>query len=110
MSDIETIPIKGRDVPIKKLNETQMMLLVREAQIVRRTSQDSDRRLRGIARMIDIVESALLEPEDQEWLMDLAGRGRIDFAEILAIVAPFEEQAEAPVKTVRRGRAAISRK
>ena len=107
MTDLDIVTIKDRDVPIKKLNETQMMLLVREARVLRSDSQSMERKLRGIAFMLDIVESALINPEDQEWLMGLAGSGQIEFGEMLKIATPFEEAAEAAAKPVKRVRAAV---
>lgn len=109
MSDLDIVTVKDRQIPIKKLNETQMMLLVREARVLRSTRHDIERRWQGIAFMLDIVESSVVDAEDREWLMTLAGSGDLSFAEMLQIAAPYEEQAEAktPVKAVRRGRAAV---
>jgi hypothetical protein len=110
VTDLNIVTVKGRDIPIKPLNETQMMLLVREARVIRSDRSETDRRWRGIAAVIDIVESSILDGEDQEWLMGLAGSGQITFAEILEMVSPFEAKAEAAAKPVKRTRAAISRK
>lgn len=107
MTDLDLVTIKDRDVPIKKLNETQMMLLVREARVLRSEHQPMERKLRSIAFMLDIVESALVNPDDQEWLMGLAGTGQIEFGEMLKIATPFEQAAQAATKPVKRVRAAI---
>lgn len=110
---MDTVTIKGREIPIRKLNETQMMLLVREARLLQ-SSQDVNRKLRSIALMIDIVESAIIDPEDQEWLMGQAGTGNISFGEILQMAAPFEATVDGEVtesRPVRRARArAVTRK
>lgn len=110
MADLDMVTIKDRQVPIKKLNETQMMLLVREARVLRSDRYDMDRRFQGIAFMLDIVESSLVEAEDREWLMTQAGAGEISFKEMLEIAAPYEAQVNGEAvatKPVRRGRAAI---
>lgn len=97
-----TVTIKDREVAVRTLNETQMMLLVREARVLGSRRADPQRTLRGIAMMIDIVESAIVDPEDQEWLMGLAGTGQIEFGEILKLVSDFEESAVIEAKPVRR--------
>lgn len=106
MADTETITIKDREVLIKKLNETQMMLLVREARLLQSGRHDVARRLQAVSLMLDIVESSVIDPEDQEWLRTLAGTGGIGFGEMLEIAAPLENQVDGEVvaKPVRRGR------
>jgi hypothetical protein len=107
VTDIDTVTVKDRQVPIRKINETQMMVMVREARVLSSNRQETERRLRSMAIMIDIIESCLVDPEDQEWLMGLAGTGQIGFAEILAIVAPYmDEEEQVAKKPVRRGRTA----
>jgi hypothetical protein len=114
VADLDIVTIKDRQVPIKKLNETQRMLLLREARVLSKArdgSLETERVLRGIAFMLDIVESSIVDADDREWLMNLAGSGEIDFGEMLKISTAFEEQPEPDAKPVRRSRAAsITRK
>jgi hypothetical protein len=113
VTDLDIVTIKDRQVPIKKLNETQRMLLLREARVLSKAKNgglEMDRMLRSIAFMLDIVESSIVDAEDREWLMNLAGSGDIDFGEMLAISTAFEGQPEPAPKPVRRTRAAVTRK
>lgn len=105
MTDLQTIPFKGRDISVKKLNETQKMLLVREAQVLRSNRQEMDRKLQAIATMINIVESALVDGDDREYLMELAGTGQVEFKEMLEIATAFDAvdgEVVAPTRAVRR--------
>lgn len=109
MADLEMLTIQDRQIPIKKLNETQMMLIVREARVLKSDRYDMERKFQGVAFILDIVETAIVDAEDREWLMGRAGAGDVSFREMLQIAAPYENQidGEVTVAPVRRGRAAV---
>lgn len=105
MSDLQTILFKGREISVKKLNETQKMLLVRETQVLRSNRQDTNRKLQAIATMINIVESALVDGDDRDHLMELAGTGQVEFKEMLELATAFDAvdgEVVAPARAVRR--------
>ena len=89
---------------VQRLNEMQMMLLVREAQAIRSTRQTIDRKFQAIATILDIIETAVVDGEDREYLMSLAATGQIEFGEMLGIATAFQDHAKEskPVKAVRR--------
>lgn len=92
--------VAGRDIGMKKLNETQIMLIMREGAVLRSDKVDTDRRMKGMATILDIIESTVEDADDLEFLMRMASVGKVDFAELLRLVAP--EAEEAPKTPVRR--------
>lgn len=100
----DTVTIQGRDVAVTPLTETQKMLLIREAQIMRSTRQEVDRKLQAIATVINIVESVVKDPGDREYFMGLAETGALELSEMFQIASSLDEEP-APTKavaTVRR--------
>jgi hypothetical protein len=103
MADAEVISIHGRDVEVKQLNETQKMLVVRQAQILRSPRQGTDAKFQAVDTVFKIIESAIVDDEDREYFMDLAATGQLEFGEMLTIAASFEDTEPAKVvATVRR--------
>jgi hypothetical protein len=103
----DTATIKGREVQIRKLNETQIMLMVREAQTVSSERSDLDRRLRGISTMFNILESIIIDDEDRLWLIDLAAKGDLQLRDLMSAAYPEADkviEGTVQAKPVRRGR------
>jgi hypothetical protein len=97
--------IQGREISVRALNETQMMLLMREGQILRSSKSDNERRLKSIVTVLDVVESSIQDAEDLEFVMGLVAKGQVGFAELLQLVAPsMEEAPPAPVRRATRKR------
>ncbi len=97
--------LAGREISVRELNETQMMLLMREGQILRSDKAETDRRLKAIVTVLDVVESSIQDADDLEFIMGLVAKGQVGFAELLALVAPrMEEAAPAPVRRATRKR------
>lgn len=92
--------VGGREISIKKLNETQIMLIMREGAVLRSPKIDTERRMKGVATILDIVESSIEDPDDLEYILKLVSIGKVEFPELLSLVAP--EQEEAPKAPVRR--------
>jgi hypothetical protein len=104
-----TVDVRGRTITIKKLVDTQMMLLAREAKILQRDDIGNDRKLDGIDRMFTILESVVVEPKDKVYLEDLMAKGELDLRELVSFVTTFNAQgAEKPAR-VRRARATAKR-
>jgi hypothetical protein len=108
--ETQTVDMHGRDVVIKKLSETQIMLLAREAKVLRRDDVDTDRKLDGIDRMLTILESVVVEADDKVYMQDLMTTGDLDLRELITFVTSFEPQDDvAKPARVRRGRASAQR-
>lgn len=102
------IDVQGRDITIRKLVDTQMLLMAREAKLLTRGDIDTERKLEGLDRMFSILESAVIEPDDRVYLEGLMERGELDLRELMGFVTSFDED-EKPAVKVRRGRAPARR-
>jgi hypothetical protein len=86
------------------------MLLAREAKVLQREDVGMDRKMNGIDRMFRILDSAIVDDNDREYLEDLMVSGKLDLTELLSFVTVFGEPTTLTQKPkVRRGRQAISR-
>jgi hypothetical protein len=101
------IDIKGRTIQVKDLTDAQMVLLAREARLASRGNTEPGRRTEAIARILDVLESAVVNVEDKEYLMDLTVTGVLEFRDMMGILDMTEAGSESEQKpVVRRGRPA----
>lgn len=99
------IDIKGRQVVVRKLGDTQLLFLTREAQVLTRPGVQKERLLLGATRLLDILESAIVQPSDQEYVTDLAVKGKLELSDLFEVLAAFRDPKAAEEKpVVRRGR------
>lgn len=100
----DTVTVQGRDVAVTPLNETQKMLMIREAQVMKSTRQPVDRKLQAIATVINIVESIVKDPDDREYFMGLVESGSLELKEMFKIASALDEKPvpTKAVTTVRR--------
>lgn len=98
------VPIKGRQVVVRALKETQMLLLARDAQMVQRDNVDGARKLAAIARMMEVLESAIVQSEDREFITDLQVSGELEIKDLFSVLTVFAPDGDAPKVGVRRGR------
>jgi hypothetical protein len=104
------VSVRDRTIVVRRLIDTQLMLLAREAKVLQRDDIGMDRKMNGIDRMFRILESAIAQESDREYLEDLMVAGELDLNELLSFVTAFGDKDEAEQKPkVRRGRQAISR-
>lgn len=104
------VDVRGRNIVVRKIIDTQMMLLAREAKVLQRDDVSSDRQLTAVDRMFRILESAIVQPSDKEFLEDLMLDGELDLRELTSFVTIFSgEDDESPKPKVRRGRAPVKR-
>ena len=82
--------VKDRNIVVRQLNDAQLLLLGREA------------RLASVGRIFDLLESAVVQEEDREYLMDLAVKGDLELNDMLGFIRVFAESEQKP--RVRRGR------
>lgn len=101
------ITVRDREISVRKLIDTQYMLLNRCAQILTRPAVEKEKKLETIDRMFTILESAVVKDDDREFLEDLMASGKLDLRELLSFVTVFEgddEDGAEEKPKVRRGR------
>jgi hypothetical protein len=103
------VNVRGRNIVVRKIIDTQMMLLAREAKVLQRDDISADRQLTAVDRMFRILESAIVQPSDREFLEDLMLDGELDLRELTSFVTVFGEEEGAAKPKVRRGRAPVKR-
>jgi hypothetical protein len=104
--ETKSVDVHGRTITIKRLVDTQVMLLAREAKVLQREDVGNDRKLDGIDRMFSILETVVVSDDDRRYMEDLMIKGELDLRELITFVTTFEvdaNSADGPVK-VRRGR------
>lgn len=104
-TETRDVDVRGKLVPVKMLTDAQLMLLGRESRLARKPETESERRMTAVSRMFDILESVIINPEDQEYCVDLAVKGDLELKDMLGFMEAFvpdEEEVEKP--RVRRGR------
>jgi hypothetical protein len=100
-SDTRTIPVNGRDVTVRRLVDTQMLLLLREAKQAERDENDGARRITAAARMFDILEYIVVTDEDRDHVLKGIVDGKVELKDLLQGLSAFAEEQK---PKVRRGR------
>jgi hypothetical protein len=95
--------VAGREISVRPLNETQIMLIMREGSILRSDKVETERRMKGIATILDIIENAVTDADDLDFLMKEVSVGNVEFSDLLKLVAPQAETL-APVRRATRKR------
>jgi len=95
------VDFRGRQLVLRQLNGAQVALMAREARILQRDG-DGARKIDGVARMFNILESMVVQDEDREFLEDLIESGEVDLTELAEFIKAFKPEDEKP--KVRRGR------
>ena len=99
--------VKDRNIVVRQLNDAQLLLLGREARLASREDTDQSRWVASVGRIFDLLESAVVQEEDREYLMDLTVAGDLELKDLMGFVTAFADDQEKP--RVRRGRAATKR-
>jgi len=100
-SDTRTIPINGRDITVRRLNDGQLALLFREANQVEKDNIDNRRRITAAARMFDLMEYTVVTEEDKQFVLDGIMDGKVELKDLLQGLSAFAEEQK---PRVRRGR------
>lgn len=106
--DTRLVDVKGRNIVVRQLNDAQLLLLAREARLAQREDTEDQRRLTAVGRIFDLLESAVVQEEDRDYLMDLTVAGNLTLGDLTGFVTVFAEDDDAKPK-VRRGRVATKR-
>ncbi len=102
--ETKVIDLKGRSVVVRKLIDTQMLLLAREAKLLQRDDATGQQKLDSVDRMYRILQSALAQPSDRDYMEELIVTGDLDLRELMGFVTVFGEDSGDPKPKVRRGR------
>jgi hypothetical protein len=100
-TETRIVEIGGRSVVVRQLRDVQLTLLAREAKQIQKSDVEGSRRVDAAARMFDILESAVVQETDRDYLLDEITAGNLEFKDLLNFISAFTEQ-EKP--KVRRGR------
>jgi len=105
----ETRPVdlKGRSVVVRELRDAQQLLIQREAKILQRDDVSRERKTTAVSNIYDILESAIVEPEDLAYLTRLNVAGDLELKDMMGFITVFGGEEEKP--KVRRGRPPLKR-
>lgn len=107
--DTRIVPVHGRNIVVRQLVDTQMMLLNRGARLLQRSDLDRDNKMAAVDRMFTILESVVVQPEDREYLENLMAEGKVAIKDMLGFISAFSEDQEEEKPKVRRGRPPVKR-
>lgn len=104
--ETRTVSILDRNIEVKEFKDAQIMLMVSEAKAVVRRDADIERRLDGVDRMLRLLESVVVNPEDKAWLIEKNISGELSMGDLTGFISAFSEDGaqEITPKPVRRGR------
>jgi hypothetical protein len=103
--ETRVVDVKGRAIVVRQLKDTQILFLNREAILLSRGGLADDRVKAGMRRVLDVLESQVVQDIDKEYLMDLVALGDLELADLMGFVKAFREDDAEPEKPkVRRGR------
>lgn len=102
--ETRTINLKGQDIEVRRLRDTQLLLLTREAKVVTRAGADKERVLEAASRLMDVLESAIISPEDKDYFIGLNVRGEVELSDLMQVLTVFSEGPAETKPAVRRGR------
>jgi hypothetical protein len=102
-----TVTILDRPIEVREYKDSQIMLLVSEANTIKRTGADPTRRMQGVDRVMRLLESAVVSEEDRDWLVEQNIAGNISMGDLTGFLRAFnsdDEETVVPNRAVRRGR------
>lgn len=102
--ETRVVDVKGRPIVIGKLKDSQILFLNREAILLSRGGLTEDRVKTGMRRVLDVLESQVVQDLDREYLLDLVALGELELADLMGLVKAFREDEEPEKPKVRRGR------
>jgi hypothetical protein len=87
------------------LKDAQLLLLGRDARQLEDPKISNKDKLSIASGVLDMFESAIVQPSDHAYVLDLTRKGELELSDFLAFLTAFEDkEAEAPKPVVRRGR------
>ena len=107
-AETRDVDVKGRTVKVRELIDAQLLLLAREARLAGNPDTPAPRRLAAVGRIFDLLESAVVQEYDREYLLDLVVQRDLNLSDLTGFVSAFEKEQEAKPR-VRRGRPPATR-
>lgn len=105
------VPVGERSIVVRRVTPAQRVLLMRITRNLRRgvgdESEGADIRvMENTAKILDIIESAVVQQTDRDYMEDLIIERKLDLKEMVGFVTVFdrEDAEEAKPARVRRGR------
>lgn len=101
------IPVHGRQIMVREVLPAQAVLIMRLIRNLRRdVTPDVDRMvvINNTAKILDIIESAVVQQSDRDYLEDLIVDRKLDLKELVGVVTAFKAADEEEPPKVRRGR------
>lgn len=86
------VEILDRQIAVRELTEGQMMVLARYADTASTETVDTRQKIHAVARMLSILERAVVEDEDRRFLEDQMMDGKLELADMTAVVSVFKEE------------------
>lgn len=100
--ETRVIDLKGRQVVVRQLTDAQQLLMSREATLLRKDNIERDRKMVAVGRIYDMLESAVVQPDDLEYVTELNVSGNLELKDMMEFVSVFGKEEDKP--RVRRGR------
>jgi hypothetical protein len=98
------VDVKGRSIVVRQLLDAQMLFMAREGEVLQDPDVPIARKMKGMRRLFDALESQVVQDEDREYLMDLISTGNLELKDLMSFVSAFVDQDEVEKPKVRRGR------
>ena len=104
--EARTVDVKGRTVAVKPLNDAQLIMVARDAELLQRDDIENSRKLKTAGYIMDTLESAIATEDDRDYILQLTRRGELNLTDMLGFlqVAHSGDVEVAPKKVVKRGR------
>jgi hypothetical protein len=100
-----TVPFRGRDIEVRPLLPAQDLLMLKIARGLRGLKVDEPGPgLLEAAKILEILESALVKPDDVEFIEELIIKRDLDLKEVIYLVAGKDPEQVDQKPKVRRGR------
>lgn len=103
-TDTRIVPIEGRSVVVRLINDAQIALLLREAKIAQRDDVSRERRMDAAARIFDIMESAVVQEDDRLYVLGKITEGKVEMKDLMTFWTAFSDEKQEEKPKVRRGR------
>lgn len=103
--ETRVVDVKGRPIVVRQLKDTQVLFLNREAILLSQGGLADERIRAGMRRVLDVLESQVVQAIDREYLLDLVALGDLELHDLMGFIKAFKEDEPEPEKPkVRRGR------
>lgn len=103
-TDTRIIDVKGRAIVVRQLKDAQLLILGRDASILSKDDVSGQRKLEIAGYMLDMFESAIVQPDDHAYVMALTRRGELELSDFVKFLSVFRDEEPEPKPVVRRGR------